>query len=65
MRRIATEYAVHTGRPSWHQARAGHYSSAVMLFWRKRDAQRFLRRCKRLRPDEPAFIVTSRKLRPL
>jgi hypothetical protein len=62
-RRISTQYCVHTGVPSWHQQRAGHGSAGAMCFWMKTEAKRFLRRVKKLRPHEPAFITTSRKLR--
>ena len=61
-RRISTEYCVHEGRPSWHQQRAGQISAGAMCFWKKKSATAFLRRVKKLRPNEPAFITTSRKL---
>lgn len=61
-RRISTEYCVHEGRPSWHQQRAGQISAGAMCFFTKRKATAFLRRVKKLRPNEPAFITTSRKL---
>lgn len=62
-RRISTEYCVHTGSPSYHQSRAGAVSSSTMCFWKKTEAQKYLRSVKRQRPSEPAFIVPQRKLR--
>jgi hypothetical protein len=54
------QYCVHEGRPSWHQARAGGASAGAMCFSTKRKATAFLRRVKKLRPNEPAFIVKQR-----
>ena len=64
-RRVQTEYCVHTGRPSWHQRRAGHFAAEAMCFWTKREAEQFRRRVLKLRPAEPAFITKERKLRVL
>jgi hypothetical protein len=62
-RRISTQYCVHTGRPSWHQQRAGHASSGASCFWSKRAAEKYMRNFKKRHPDEPAFIQKERKLR--
>jgi hypothetical protein len=63
-RRISTRYCVHSGSPSWHQRRAGHGSSGADCFWKKSDAQKFMRRVrKKLPAHEPVFITTERKLR--
>lgn len=62
-RRISTQYCVQTGRPSWHQQRAGHISAGAMCFWSKKDAKKYQRNFKKRHPDEPAFITTERKLR--
>jgi len=60
-KRSSTEYCVHTGAPSWHQRRAGHGSAGAMCFSKKIEAMKFLRRVKKLRPNEPAFIVMSKR----
>lgn len=52
-----TQYEVHTGRPSWPQQRAGHISSGATIFYMRADAEKYLAKCKELRPDEPAFII--------
>lgn len=62
-RRIQTMYCVHTGRPSWHQQRAGHISSGVGCYWKKRDAMKYVRNYKKHHPDQPVFVTTSRKVR--
>lgn len=62
-RRISTKYCVQEGAPSWHQQRAGAISAGGMCFWKKSEAKAFLRRVKKLRPHEPAFITTSREVR--
>lgn len=62
-RRISTQYCVHTGRPSWHQHRAGHISSGAACFWKKAEAEKYMRGFKKYNPGEPAFIVKERKLR--
>ena len=62
-RRISTEYCVQTGRPSWHQQKAGHISSGSSCFWSKKAAKKYVRGFKKHHPDEPAFITTTRKLR--
>ncbi len=62
-RRIATAYLVHTGRASWHQAKAGHSSSAVGLYWRKHEAMVYMRRFRKLHPWEPCFVTTERRIR--
>jgi hypothetical protein len=64
-RRIATEYCVHTGHPSWHQQRAGHGSSGAMCFWTKPEAEKYQRSFKKHHPDEPSFIQTTRRVRAL
>lgn len=51
------KYEVHTGRPSWHQNKAGHISAGITVFGEKDEAEAYLARCKELRPHEPAFIL--------
>lgn len=51
---------VEEGRPSWHQARAGHGSAARSGFSSKIQALRYMARSKRLRPHEPLRLVPPR-----
>lgn len=51
---------LHTGRPSWHQQRAGHVSAGVTIFPSREEAERAWERFKQRHPDEPAFVVTRR-----
>lgn len=55
------EYHVHTGRPSWHQSRAGHRSAGVSVFHSRAKAEAYLGAYQGMRPDEPAFIVVIDK----
>lgn len=50
-------YEVHTGRPSWHQQKAGHISAGATIFNTRADAERYLANFKALHPDQPAFIL--------
>lgn len=50
-------FDVHTGRPSWHQARAGHLSSGCMRFSTRQDADRYAAAYRRNHPGEPVFVV--------
>ena len=50
-------YHVCTGRPTWHQARAGHVCSAVTVCPTRASAEEYLVGCKQYHPDEPAWIV--------
>ena len=50
-------WEVHTGRPSWHQKRAGHLSSAITSgFDTREEAEEWLRRFQERHPGEPAFV---------
>ncbi len=52
-----TTYEVHEGRPSWHQARAGHISAAVTTGFRTRaDAQAHVDRLKVHHPTLETYI---------
>lgn len=53
-------YCVHTGQPSWHQAKAGHASSGHACFRTKHDAEKYMRGFKKHHPNEPAFIVKEK-----
>ena len=50
-------WVVYSGRPSWHQQRAGHAYSGSMVWHSKAEADEYLARCKAHRPDEPAIII--------
>lgn len=50
-------FEAHTGKPSWHQARAGAISSGVVIFGTREEAEAYVTRCKVSRPDEPAFVI--------
>lgn len=51
---------VHTGKPSWHQQRAGHISSSVMGgFATKAAAEEYARKFKEHHPDEPAIVLPA------
>lgn len=55
---------VHTGRPSWHQARAGHISSGITSgFESKEEAEKYITNFKKRHPNEPAFAVPETKPR--
>lgn len=56
-KRKRLEYCVAEGRPSWHQARAGHSYASLACFNRQIEAKQFLARVKRHRPNEPAFLI--------
>lgn len=60
VKRKRLEYCVATGRPSWHQQRAGASYDGLMCFNRRIEAKRYLSRVKRLRPDEPATLLYPR-----
>jgi len=51
------EYHVHTGRPSWHQARAGHRSAGITVCTTRVSAERYRDAVLKMYPSEPAFIV--------
>lgn len=54
---MSREWCVGTGRPSWHQARAGHgYSAITHGFTTKEQAEEYAARCRDLRPHEPAIV---------
>jgi len=57
------EYCVAEGRPSWHQSKAGHGYGSLMCFSNKRSAQAFLRRVRKLRPKDPAFLIIAKETR--
>jgi len=52
-------FEAHTGRPSWHQARAGAISSGIVVFGTKDEADRYVEKYKASHPGEPAFVITK------
>lgn len=52
-------FEAHTGKPSWHQARAGAISSGIVIFGTKDEADKYVERYKASHPDEPAFVITK------
>jgi hypothetical protein len=52
-------FEAHTGRPSWHQARAGAISSGIVSFGTKKEADEYVERYKTSHPGEPAFVITK------
>ena len=50
-------WVVNTGRPSWHQQRAGHISAGGIVWHSKEEAEQYMSRYKQHHPDEPAFIT--------
>jgi len=61
------EWKVGTGRPSWHQARAGHRDAGLMGFSSKIQALRYMARFKRHHPHEPMRLIppSQRKANPM
>lgn len=62
-KRIATEWCVMEGEPSWHQRRAGHTHAAITCYWSKKDAVAYMKRIKRKRPNESLRLMSERKFR--
>ena len=56
----AVEYHAHTGRPSWHQARAGGISSGVGVYSTREAAETYCTNYKKHHPDEPCFIIEKK-----
>lgn len=54
-------WEVHTGRPSWHQQRAGGISAAVGVYDKKEDAEKYVEGYKKHHPNEPVFIRERRE----
>lgn len=55
---MAKTWDVYTGRPSWHQERAGHISAAVASgFASREEAEAYAAQCRELRPHETTFVV--------
>jgi len=52
-------FEAHTGRPSWHQAKAGAISSGIVVFGTKDEADRYIEKYKASHPGEPAFVITK------
>jgi|SRR6185503_12664767 len=52
-------FEAHTGRPSWHQARAGAISSGIVVFGTKNEADQYVEKYKASHPGEPAFVITK------
>jgi len=52
-------FDAHTGRPSWHQAKAGAISSGIVRFCTKAEAEEYVERYKASHPGEPAFVLTK------
>lgn len=52
-------YEAHTGKPSWHQARAGAISAGIVSFGTKAEADEYVARYKVRYPNEPAFVITK------
>lgn len=50
------EWKVHTGHPSWHQRRAGHFSAGIYSCSSEEEAKKYLSDFKEKNPDEPAYI---------
>ena len=51
------EYVVHEGRPSWHQARAGHIGAGMMSgFQTEEEAKTFEQKFKQHHPNEPTLV---------
>jgi len=52
-------FEAHTGRPSYHQARAGAISSGIVVFGTKDEADQYVVKYKASHPGEPAFVITK------
>jgi hypothetical protein len=50
-------FDVHTGKPSWHQARAGAISSGIITFPTQDEADIYVANYKVSHPDSPAFVI--------
>jgi hypothetical protein len=50
-------FEAHTGRPSWHQARAGAISSGMVVFGTYAEAEQYVVKYKNAHPGEPAFVI--------
>jgi hypothetical protein len=55
-RRSDVAYEVYTGRPSWHQQRAGAISAAIGVYETRNDAERYVENFRKHHPDQPCFI---------
>lgn len=51
---------VHTGAPSWHQARAGAISAGVVTFDTPAQADEYVTGFRARRPHEPVFVIDRR-----
>lgn len=59
LRGMQIRYLVHEGRPSWHQARAGHISAAATVFsgdFGETDALVLAGRLRLHHPHMPVFV---------
>lgn len=54
--RSDVQYEVWTGRPSWHQQRAGAIGAACGVYETRNDAERYVENYKKHHPDQPCFI---------
>ncbi len=52
-------FEAHTGRPSWHQAKAGAISSGIVVFGTYAEAEQYVVKYKNVHPGEPAFVITK------
>ena len=59
-----TEYHAHTGRPSWHQARAGHISSGVGVYSTREAAETYCANYRKHHPDSPCFVIEKKVSQP-
>jgi hypothetical protein len=51
------EYEVHVGRPSWHQARAGHRSASVYVVSTRERAEEYVESLKKHHPEEDFIFI--------
>lgn len=52
-------FEAHTGKPSWHQAKAGAISSGIVVFGTYAEAEQHVVKYKNAHPGEPAFVITK------
>lgn len=52
-------FEAHTGRPSWHQSRAGAISAGIVSFPTKAEADQYVADHKVRYPNEPAFVIVK------
>lgn len=52
-------FEAHTGKPSWHQARAGAISAGIVVFGTYAEAEQYVVKYKNANPGEPAFVITK------